>query len=98
MSQKTPIAFKPKGITLPLDRILPAKAMPKGILSTADKVPIMATSAISFELRAESSNSKKKARIARVISTVVTIPQLTNSLNGEARIMAPMINISARQM
>jgi len=35
MSQKTPIAFEPEGITLPLDRILPAKAMPKGIHSTA---------------------------------------------------------------
>jgi hypothetical protein len=76
----------------------------KGTLKTADIVPNIATSAISFELTAAASNSKKKAIIARITSMVAIKPQFIRPFSGhEGNIgimkqAAPMPNISARKI
>jgi hypothetical protein len=75
----------------------------KGILDTADMVPSMATSAISFELMAADSNSNKKAMIARITSMVAVSPQLIRFCNGDwgkrgaTKAVMPVTSISARQ-
>ena len=76
----------------------------KGILRTADMVPNIATSAISFELTADVSNSKKKAIIVRITSIVAIKPQFIRVFSGHEGNMgimkhaAPIPNISARKI
>ena len=76
----------------------------KGTLSTADIVPNIETSAISLELRAKVSNSKKKATIARVVNTAAISPQLRRAFRGHegnrgrTKAAMPMNRRSARQM
>ncbi len=43
MREEVPIAFKPEGVTLPLDKILPLKALPKHVRSSARYLRIKAS-------------------------------------------------------
>jgi len=75
----------------------------KGTLDTADMVPSMATSAISFELIAAVSNSKKKATIASITRMVAVSPQFVKisigvcGNKGATKAATPIMSISARK-
>ncbi len=53
----------------------------KGTLNTAESVPSMAIRAISLELTAAASNSKKNAAMARITITVANSPQFVNGFD-----------------
>jgi LmbE family N-acetylglucosaminyl deacetylase len=75
-----------------------------GILKTADIVPNMEMRAISFELVAELSNSKKNAVMVRITSTVASKAGLMRTFSGQfgkagrTKETIPITNMSIRQI